>query len=104
LLCPISNPIFFEFRVYAPDSKSMEDNLLYERKISIQSKEALQEGLQLHLFQLERKKDCYRLSAIATDNNEVKFKSIASIALSNIGTVNGTNQRHLNTLIMQIID
>jgi hypothetical protein len=49
-------PIFFVFHVCKSDSKSVTDNLVYERKISIQSKEALEEGIQLRLFQQGKKK------------------------------------------------
>jgi hypothetical protein len=69
-------PIFFVFHLCSSDPKRVTDNLVYERKIYVQSKEVLEEGIQCRLFQLERKRDCYRLSAIATDNNKVKYKSI----------------------------
>lgn len=67
--------------------------------MSVQSKAALQ----LHLGPRERQQDFYRLSAIGTDNCGVNFQCMASITLSKTGVIRSTNQRHLNTLIMEKI-
>jgi len=77
--------------------------LVYERKISIQAN-ALKDGLQLHLFTLATTTYGYRLSAEATDNNQTKFTSLASIALSSVGMIKVNNPRHLNTIILKIKD
>ncbi|CAF3385651.1 unnamed protein product [Rotaria sp. Silwood2] len=75
----------------------------YERKISIQAN-ALNYGLQLHLFILATTTYGYRLSAEAADNNQTKFMSLASIALSSVETTKTNNPRHLNTIILKIED
>ncbi|CAF0817834.1 unnamed protein product [Adineta steineri] len=39
-------------------------------------------GLNLHLMELPERNDCYRLSADGYDQNDTKYHSIASTALS----------------------
>jgi hypothetical protein len=65
---------------------------------------ALEDGLQLHLSTLATTTYGYRLSAEATDNNQTKFTSIASIVLSPVGMIKVNNPRHLNTIILKIKD
>ncbi|CAF3805017.1 unnamed protein product [Rotaria sp. Silwood1] len=62
------------FRTLTTDPKTNCEILVYERKISSQAN-ALNDGLQLHLFTLASTTYGYRLSVEATDNNQIEFIS-----------------------------
>jgi hypothetical protein len=96
-------PLFCIFRISTTDPKTNNEILVYERKISIQAN-ASEDGLQLHLSTLATTTYGYRLSAEATDNNQTKITSLASIALSPVGMIKANNPRHLNTIILKIKD
>jgi len=96
-------PLLLTYHVFTTDRSTNKDILIYERSISIQ-KGGLDTGLQLHLLKLNKISDGYRLSADAVDKGDMKFTSIASIALLTTGTIKEKNPRHLNTIILQIKD
>ncbi len=80
----VAYQLFCTFHISTTDPNTNDKILVYERKISIQAN-ALEDGLQLHLLTLANTTNGYRLRAEATDNNQAKFKSIASISLSSEG-------------------
>jgi hypothetical protein len=96
-------PLNCIFNISTIDPRTKKTVFVYDRKISVQAG-ALHDGLQLHLATLTKTRDSYRLSATATDNNQIDFKTIASITLTSTGTIKETNSRHLNTIILTIKD
>jgi len=70
-------PLNCIFNISTIDPRTKKTVFVYDRKISVQAG-ALHDGLQLHLATLTKTRDSYRLSATATDNNQIDFESIAS--------------------------
>jgi hypothetical protein len=91
------------YHVSTTDAETNKLIEIYHRNISVQMG-SLNEGLQLHLSELKKRRDCYRLSINGTDKDGIKYESVASISLSTTGTIKPNNARHLNTMIMQIED
>ncbi|CAF3083923.1 unnamed protein product [Rotaria sp. Silwood2] len=95
-------PLNCGFKVFGFNTNTNEYVVSYERRITVQAAGALNDGLKLHLSELPRRQRPYRLEATATDGKNVLFKSITSITLNLNGTVRAINERHLNTILLEI--
>ncbi len=96
-------PLYCVFKISGFDKNTKNHVFIYERKITVQAG-TLDNGLQLHLNKLTQQRQHYRLEATAEDGKHILFKSITSITLDSDGTVNKKNDRHLNTVLLEIDD